>query len=316
MTQNFRKSFPLHVKKAIQWFPGHMGKGLKIMEQKLKTVDCVIEVHDARIPFSGRNRQLKYKILDSKPHILVLNKKDMIDANQFKIISKKIEESEAVNKVIFTNCKDQLCNGVRKIIPIIKDIVSNTDRYRSMDDKTQTLMIIGVPNVGKSSLINILRNKHLKEKKAAKVGAVAGITRSVMSKIKICDEPLIYMIDTPGILEPQIEDDETGLKLALCGCFQDHLVGYEIIADYLLYWLNKHENFAYVDLMHLKNGPTDKIEEVLISGAVSMQKFKKIRNYEGRHIILPDTQYAAQYFIKNFRIGKFGKVNLDSIQFS
>lgn len=105
---NFRTSFPVVSRELLNWFPGHMGKGIKQMQQKLKQVDCVIEVHDARIPLSGRNSEFKYTISGVKPHILVLNKKDKIDRrSQANIVDRlKYQDSESQH-VLFTNCKDQ-----------------------------------------------------------------------------------------------------------------------------------------------------------------------------------------------------------------
>lgn len=107
--QHFRKHFEIASKEAIRWFPGHMGKGLKQMQQKLKTVDCIIEVHDARIPFSGRNPEFHYSLTSAKPSILVLNKKDLIERElHSKIIARLKQDSQfPAENVFMTNAKDQ-----------------------------------------------------------------------------------------------------------------------------------------------------------------------------------------------------------------
>lgn len=310
----FRDSFKLVTKSAIRWFPGHMGKGMRQMQQKLKSVDCIIEVHDSRIPLTGRNPEFRHTIGGIKPHILVLNKKDLgcKDKSVYNSVAKKIQGTEGIHHVLYTNCKDQQCPGIRKLMPLARDLIVDSDRYNRSNEKDFCVMIIGVPNVGKSSLLNVLRNRHLNKKKASHVGGVAGITRSVLTKIKICEDPLIYMIDTPGILEPRITDDEMGMKLALVGCLPDHLVGEDLIADYLLYYLNKNEMFDYVPLMGLDK-PTDQIADVLISGAKMMNKTKIIRNISsGGKMMLPDIISSAQFFIKHFRTGGFGPINLDN----
>lgn len=306
-----RKSFKLITKDVVHWFPGHMGKGLKQMQQKLKTIDCIIEVHDARIPLSGRNPEFKYTVSGLKPHILVLNKKDLTDEKSQSRIADQIKLDEGIDHVIFTNCKDQQCKGIQSLMPIAKDLMSKSNRFNRSEEIDHTLMIIGVPNVGKSSLINILRNRHLRKKSATAVGAVAGITRSVLTRIKISEEPLIYLLDTPGILAPKVKDTETGMKLALCSCLQDHLVGPDLIADYLLYWLNRNERFEYVDYMGLQN-PTDNILEVLVSGAKLLNKYKKVKNYDGQLLLKPDFDYVAHHFLKYFRSGEMGRINLDN----
>lgn len=314
MSHCFRTAFKLNSKGIINWFPGHMGKGLRQMQQKLKQVDCIIEVHDARIPFSGRNSEFKHTISGVKPHILVLNKKDLADKTTFRSISEQIKKDEGIDNVIYTNCKNQECTGIRKLIPLAKDIIMNSNRFNRTEIQDYCIMVIGVPNVGKSSILNVIRNRHLKKKKATAVGAIAGITRSVLNKIKVCENPLIYMIDTPGILEPRIRDDEMGMKLALCGCLKDDLVGEENIADYLLYLLNKQQNFSYTDLMGIDK-PTDEICEVLIAGANKLNKIKKMKRIDGTMVVVPDVLYAAQYMIKYFRTGYFGPVNLDKDNF-
>ncbi|KAK9500892.1 hypothetical protein O3M35_002063 [Rhynocoris fuscipes] len=196
--RTFRSKFNFPNKSVLQWFPGHMSKGMKQIEQKLKNVDCLIEVHDARIPFSGRNIKFKY-LYEAKPHILVFNKKDLIDmSNTNEIIS----ELKDVSKVIYTNCKDQNCIGLKQIIPTTIELISNSNRYNRSEEEDYSIMVLGVPNVGKSSLINILRNKYLKQSKATMVGPTAGVTKSVMTKIKICNKPQVYLLDTPGLKEP------------------------------------------------------------------------------------------------------------------
>lgn len=306
-----RKSFQIITKDVIHWFPGHMGKGLKQMQQKLKTVDCIIEVHDARIPISGRNPEFKYTVSGLKPHILVLNKKDLIDNRSQSKIAEQIKRDEGIDHVVFTNCKDQQCTGIKSLMPLARDLIANSNRFQRSEEADHTLMIIGVPNVGKSSLINILRNRNLRKKNATAVGAVAGITRSVMMKIKVSEEPLMYLLDTPGILAPRVKDTETGMKLALCSCLQDHLVGPDLIADYLLYWLNKNERFEYVKHLGLES-PTDNILEALISCAKSLNKYKKIRNFDGQMLLKPDFDSSAHHFLKLFRSGELGKTNLDN----
>lgn len=311
MTDNFRKVFKIVNRDVIQWFPGHMGKGIRQMQQKLKMVDCVIEVHDARIPFSGRNTDFKHTITGIRPHILVLNKKDISDARHFESIAERIRRDEGIDNILYTNCKDQQCEGIQKLIPLAKQLIINSNRYNRSNQPDYNIMIIGVPNVGKSSLTNVLRNRHLKIKSASAVGGVAGITRSVLNRIKISRTPLIYMYDTPGILTPRITDTEQGMKLALVSCLQDHLVGQTVIADFLLYWLNKNQHFGYVELMNLSK-PTDSIEEVLISGAKMLNKTQKVKSYDGRLVIRPNFDAAAMHFIRAFRSGSLGKFNLDN----
>lgn len=312
MTTKFRQSFKVVDKALLRWFPGHMGKGMKQMQQKLKSIDCIIEVHDARIPLSGRNPDFKYSISGLKPHILVLNKMDLADLNYKEKVEKTIKQQQSnISKVIYTNCKNSLCPGIKQIVPTALSLIKNSDRYNRSENIDSRIMVIGVPNVGKSSLINALRNTILGKKNAAPVGAVAGITRSVQQQIKISHKPLIYILDTPGVLSPKIENIETGLKLALCATTQDHLVGEETIADYLLYWMNKNNNFDYVSYLNCDE-PTDDVRLALAKAAINRKASIKYRNFDGSYIYRPDMQGMARNFINAYRTGVFGNTLLDN----
>lgn len=310
MVSKFREVFKAVDRNAVHWFPGHMGKGLRQMQQKLKICDLIIEVHDARIPYSGRNPDFKHTVTGVRPHILVLNKKDLSDENTFTNITNQIKQNEGIDHVLYTNCKDHQCAGVKSIIPMAKHLIQNSNRFNRSEQPEYNLMIIGVPNVGKSSLTNVLRNRHLKTKGASQVGGVAGVTRSVLNRIKISEKPLIYMYDTPGILTPHIKDLDHGMKLASVSCMQDHLVGEIQIADYILFWLNKNGYFGYVELMNLKE-PTDAIQEALLSAALMLNKTVKYKHPDGTVKVRPDFDYAARHLIRAFRDGQLGKFNLD-----
>ncbi|KOB67268.1 Mitochondrial GTPase 1 [Operophtera brumata] len=228
---NFRKKFPFIGKDLLRWFPGHMNKGLKQMQRKLKSVDCVIEVHDARLPFSGRNPIFTSTLTGAKPHILVLNKKDLTIQSLIPRVKDQLKAEQGVNNVVFTNSKDQLDRGLKALIPLMVDLMKDSNRFNRSEEEDYNVMIIGVPNVGKSSLINMLRSRNMRKGHALPVGAVAG--------------------------------------LALCASLQDHLVGEEAIADYLLYWLNSHGKFQYVEYMGLD-------EPYLVETAKTMVKaFRK-----------------------------------------
>lgn len=249
----------------------------------------------------------------AKPNILVLNKKDLVENSAHKKIISKVQDKTEfpIDEVILTNCKDQKCDGIRKLVPKAIELIKNSDRFNRSEEQEHNIMIIGVPNVGKSSLVNILRNRHLNKKAASQVGAVAGITRSVLTRIKICEDPLIYILDTPGVMMPNIQNIEMGMKLALCSCFQDHLVGEDVIADYLLFWLNRNKNYIYLEAMGLDN-PTDDITHVLMSGASKLGKTVQLKSFETNAVEKKlDLRSAAQYFIAAFRRGEFGRICLD-----
>ncbi|XP_029184729.2 mitochondrial ribosome-associated GTPase 1-like isoform X3 [Acropora millepora] len=241
----FRVPNDFHPSVFLKWFPGHMNKGLRLMQILLQKCDCVVEVHDARIPFTGRNPKLK-DTLRNRPHVLVLNKADLLGNTKKKQDILRCLRDDGI-RAIFTDSKSQYHYSIKKVIPTaleaIKDAEYEGTYIRSEPDKPYNILICGLPNTGKSSLINALRRKYMRKGKATKVGAVPGITKSIQERIKVCDEPIMYMFDTPGITAPYIPTVEVGMKLALIGCFKDHVVGEDLIADYLLFTLNKSRCF-------------------------------------------------------------------------
>lgn len=304
----FRETFKIANIDVLRWFPGHMGKGIKQMEGQLKNTDLLIEVHDARVPVSGRYADFKRSLCGIKPHVLVLSKVDLADT-RLMCSADNLIKKQGVTHIIQTNLKDETSEETRKILPLCTKLICESNRFNRSTEAEFNIMVIGVPNVGKSSLINRLRNIHLKKAKAAKVGPKAGCTRSLMNRIKINQEPLVYLYDTPGILPPNIPDPMTGLKLALAGCSADHLVGPEFLADFLLFYLNKSRRFEYVEKLGLV-GPTDDYMEVLIQLALKAKKMKKIK-MNNDYLFRPDTFYGAEKFINAFRNGELGLYCLD-----
>ncbi|XP_078046504.1 mitochondrial GTPase 1-like isoform X1 [Augochlora pura] len=305
----FRNKFRVTSKDLLRWFPGHMDKGIRQMQRQLKNVDCIIEVHDARIPLSGHYADFTKTLTGLKPHIFILNKMDLTDMRYKETLIAELKDQGLAN-VLFTNFKNEHCEGVKQLLPLAQRLIKESDRYNRAEEKSYAMMIIGVPNVGKSSLINRLRSNNLFKSKAVKVGGVAGITRSVSTRVKISVNPDIYILDTPGILTPKVNDVICGLKLALVGCMQDHLVGPDVIADYLLFWFNRNERFEYADILGLPN-PCDDITYVLTFIAAKQKKTVKIKNYTGGTIVKPDLRYAAEYFLSLFREGHLGNYCLD-----
>lgn len=307
-TSNFRSVFKVLDKEALHWFPGHMGKGLKQMQNKLRSVDCIFEVHDARVPISGRNDEFQHTIGGIKPHILILNKVDLIQRKYVDRI--KANLNDKYENIIFTNCKNEKCRGLNELLPLAEQLIMNSDRFNRVGEENFNVMIIGIPNVGKSSLVNALRVKYLGKGHATPVGASPGITKSVLTKIKISEEPLFYMLDTPGILAPNVQNIEAGLKLSLCATLQDHLVGETVIADYLLFHLNKYEHFKYVKYFQLDK-PHDDILVVLAEICKRYKMMIKMKNSLNQYIFRPDFHLAAKIMLKAFRTGELGHIVLD-----
>ncbi|NXE47883.1 MTG1 GTPase, partial [Casuarius casuarius] len=257
------------------------------------------------IPLSGRNPMLQ-EALGIRPHILVLNKMDLADPHRQPVSTGVLATSQSRPvRALLPVCL--------QIVPLVAKLVSNSPRYQRAENIEYCIMVIGVPNMGKSSLINSLRRLHLKKGKATAVGGEPGVTKAVLTRIQVCEKPLMYLVDTPGVLPPKLGDVETGMKLALCGAIRDHLVGEDIMADYLLYTLNKHQQFRYVQRYGLAEA-CDDIEHVLKRVALTLGKMQKVKVLTGTgnvNVTTLDYSAAAYELIRAFRAGHLGRVTLD-----
>lgn len=195
---------------------------MRIINKRLHRYDCIVEIHDARVPFTGRNTKFHRQLTELRPHILVLNKVDLCDRSLNDAIAEKITKEEGIQKVIFTDLRTrlQLNEG---FLPHILKMIRHSERYQRTDRNEINLMVTGIPNVGKSTFINQISNVYTPGKGVvARKGAMPGITRAVQERIKVSTNPLIYILDTPGILEPKFENPiEDPLKLAACGVYRN-----------------------------------------------------------------------------------------------
>uniref|UniRef100_A0A087XMK5 Mitochondrial ribosome-associated GTPase 1 n=4 Tax=Poecilia TaxID=8080 RepID=A0A087XMK5_POEFO len=227
---------------------------------------------------------------------------DLADLSNKQKILKKLE-NDGVRNVLFTDCLKQRDDNVKKLVPLVMELIKTGDRFNREENRDYCLMVIGVPNVGKSSLINALRRTNVKKGRASRVGGEPGITKAVLTKIQVSERPLMYLLDTPGVLPPKIESVETGMKLALCGTILDHLVGEDVIADYLLFSLNRLGKFGYVEKYDLQE-PSDDIQHVLKRIAVKLRKTQRVKAITGVGnitVTIPNYTAAAYNFIRAFR---------------
>ena len=210
----------------INWYPGHMEKAKRQIQEQLKLVDVVIEIRDARLPISSSNPMLK-EIIQNKRSIIVLNKADLaVDE-----ISNKF-----VNNLESCILLDSLKDNVNKIISdkvkeLCIDKIERAKR-RGIRNKAIRVMVIGIPNVGKSTFIN-----SFSKKKVAKVENRPGVTRQ-LSWIRINNE--IELLDTPGVLWPKLQDQQAAIKLAIIGTINDNILDKELIVNYCLLYLKNN----------------------------------------------------------------------------
>jgi len=318
VARSFRKKYIFPVEAQHSWFPGHMHKGLGQIQRRMANIDCVLEVHDARIPVSGRNLTFRENLNKSRPHILILNKHDLFPEEEKEKVRNALISDSLVD-VVWTNCKERDDPGLISLIPTVSDILKDSARQSEEGMKPySTVLVVGIPNVGKSTLINKLRGYNLRVGgKPAPVAAKPGWTKAVGERIRVSDEPCVYLLDSPGISVPHITNMDAGMKLAACGTLRDHLIGEQHICDYILYWLNTHHCFQYVELMGLEQ-PEDDGTIMLAKSAIKAKKFKRVRDLSQSFTFktVPDLFSTANKFLKLFRAGVFGPVNLDTDIFS
>lgn len=214
---------------TIQWFPGHMAKARREVTEKLKLIDIIFELVDARIPASSRNPMID-EIIQHKPRVILLNKADMADPAKTNMW---LEHYKSQGKTAIA-INSQAGNGLNQITAASKKLLKEKyERMESRGIKPRAIraMIVGIPNVGKSTLINRLAKKNI-----AKTGNTPGVTKA-QQWIKVGKE--LELLDTPGILWPKFEDQEVGLKLALTGAIKDTILNLHEVSLYGLRFLEK-----------------------------------------------------------------------------
>lgn len=301
---------------VINWFPGHMYSGMQAMIGKLNTVDCVVEVHDARIPFTGRNLEFKNHLGAIKPRILVLNKSDLADLTHWDSMKKRLAQTGDENVVLTDLTGSQFSlhvKGYDKLIGNIVDLINKSERFNRESASEYKIMVVGIPNVGKSTLINRLRQYHLGARgEPATTGSNAGVTRQVMNRIKVCSRPLVYLIDTPGVLQPSATRNvDQAMRLALCSTINDNILKIDHVAKYLLERLNKSKNFSYQHTFRI-DAPVSSLDELIRAVSVHNDMRSKVKCIEtGCTTERPNIERICWRLIKDFRKGLFGKMTLD-----
>ena len=277
----------------IQWYPGHMTKTRRLIEANLKLIDVVVEILDARLPFSGRNPAFD-DILKNKPRLLVMNKADLADkaktdewirwykANGLSVIPISCTTGAGVNKIISSSRE------------LIKDkLEREKERGRN---RNLSIMMAGIPNVGKSSLINRLCGRA-----SAKTGDKAGVTRG-KQWIRLRDGTELF--DTPGMLPPKFENQETAKRLAYTGAIKDEIINTELLA----YSLCEYLRDEYPDLLCARYR-LDSVDG--LEGYEILEKIGKKRGFviSGGEI---DTERAAAMLTDELRSAKIGNITLET----
>lgn len=271
----------------INWYPGHMKKTRELIQENLKLVDLVIEVLDARIPVSSRNPIIDDLVKDKK-RIIVLNKSDLSDREEN---HKWAEHFKAQgNLVLAMNCMSGNAGAMYKVL----DKEQEQKNAGQMRNKPLRMMIVGVPNVGKSSLINRMTGK-----RSAQTGDKPGVTRG---KQWLTLKNNMQLLDTPGILWPKFEDPQAGLNLAFCGSIKDEILDTATLAMELIGVLSERYPVLLTERYKLTG-----IEETPLATVEAIA--------EKRGFILPgkriDYERCGRTVLDEFRSGKIGNITLE-----
>ena len=272
----------------IQWFPGHMTKAKRQMEENLKKVDFIIEIRDARMPLSSQNPLIE-QLAKNKPRLILLSKKDKADPKATEEwIQSLSNDNQAVMAVdlIHDNYKNAL---VAKSLKLNEALIEKQKR-RGIRPRPLRAMVAGIPNVGKSTMINTLAKR-----KAAQTGDRPGVTKS-LQWIKLGSD--LELLDTPGVLWPKFDDQTVGIRLAALGSIKDEVVHMDDLALFCCEYLCKHHPQALID--------TYKIEKIEDTPWETLQAIARKRGWLQKGDI--DENRLMRSFIKDIRENKLGRI--------
>ena len=277
----------------IHWYPGHIAKAERQLKEKLNLVDVVIEVRDARIPLSSSYTNIK-KLLGEKPRLLLLNKADLVDKEELKAWVKYLKETTGC-PVIVTDAK-----GAKDLAQVVKFSVDLAEpkiqalMAKGLLRRAARAMVVGMPNVGKSSVIN-----KLTKSSKTKIGAKAGVTRQ-QQWVRI--NPKLDLLDTPGIIPTKQDDQLQAAKLAFVSSVSENAYSPEPVAQALLDLLAESKYKEIVTSFYRVEGLT-------------LENIAQSRNWILKADSL-DTERTAKYVLKDFRDGRLGKFILDEMPLS
>lgn len=276
----------------IQWYPGHMTKTRRQIEADLKQVDAVCEIVDARIPISSRNPDID-SICANKPRIMILNRMDLADPNA---TARWAEFFRSQGKAaVPTDCKSR--KGINAFTPAVRQVLREKlerDSARGMN-RSLRVMIVGIPNVGKSTLINQISGR-----KGAKAENRPGVTRG---KQWVTVDGGLLLLDTPGILWPKFDDPKVGMMLAYTGAVKEGILDIEELSCHLMELLWKRYPQAVIDRYGIEAGPD-------MPGYELLERAGKKRGYLlSRGMI--DTERMAKVLLDEYRSGKLGRFTLE-----
>ena len=294
-------------KVVINWYPGHMAKTKRQIIEDLKLIDVVVEILDARIPLSSVNPDIEEHI-ENKKKVIVLNKYDLADEEQNKKWLKHFKDRNISAVLVDSNSGKGIDEVIRQIEKMYTEDRKNyTDKGRK--GKSIRVMVLGIPNVGKSSFINRITKKNV-----AGVGNRPGVTRQ-KQWVRVNEN--IELLDTPGVLWPKFEDEQKALNLAYIGTIKDDILQKVEVAYYLLKHLLENEKEKVLTRFKLDKEQveveltnTDRMENENILKIMNMIGKKRGAIISGGQV---DEEKVANIILEEFRSGKLGKITLEKI---
>lgn len=283
---------------TIQWFPGHMAKTKRQIQSSLKLVDAVAEIIDARIPVSSRNPDLA-KLVQNKPRVILLNKCDMANQTATKMWIDYFKKQNLV--AIPVDCKSG--RGLDKFAPAVNTVMSHKIarlKEKGMVNPTIRIMIVGIPNVGKSSFINKMVKKN-----RAKVEDRPGVTRG-NQWYTIAKN--LEMLDTPGVLWPKFDDKTVGEHLAFTGAVKDQILDIELLAVRLLDFIKELKPADFITRFKLENEDIENIDSYELLKMIGKKRGMLVSGGE------IDTERAAIMLLDEFRSAKLGRITVEMPQ--
>lgn len=283
---------------TIQWFPGHMTKTKRQIQSSLKLVDAVAEIIDARIPVSSRNPDLA-KLVQNKPRVILLNKCDMANQTATKMWIDYFKKQNLV--AIPVDCKSG--RGLDKFAPAVNTVMSHKIarlKEKGMVNPTIRIMIVGIPNVGKSSFINKMVKKN-----RAKVEDRPGVTRG-NQWYTIAKN--LEMLDTPGVLWPKFDDKTVGEHLAFTGAVKDQILDIELLAVRLLDFIKERKPADFITRFKLENEDIENIDSYELLKMIGKKRGMLVSGGE------IDTERAAIMLLDEFRSAKLGRITVEMPQ--
>lgn len=279
----------------IQWFPGHMTKTKRQIQASLKLVDAVAEIIDARIPISSRNPDLA-KLIQNKPRIILLNKCDMANQTATKMWIDHFDKKGIT--AIAVDCKSG--RGLNKFAPAVNKVMSeriNRLKAKGMVNPMMRIMIVGIPNVGKSSFINKIAKQN-----RAKVEDRPGVTRG-NQWFTIAKN--LEMLDTPGVLWPKFNDKIVGEHLAFTGAVKDQILDIELLAVRLLDFFKELKPVDFISRFKLEETDLDNIDSYELLKIIARKRGMLVSGGE------VNTERAAIMLLDEFRSAKLGRITVE-----